>query len=251
MERDEYARMYALEDHYWWFVGRRRLALGLVDRYAASVPQRRILDFGCGTGVVLGQLESTSGIAVGLDASSEALRFCRQRGLHRLVLGDGMVLPIRSGSVDAVVGLDVFEHLLDDQAAFGEVHRILTPGGVLVLSVPAFRSLWGPHDIALKHFRRYRRPEAEAKLRASGFEIVHSSYAVFYLFPLVLLSRVIEKLRPGPPHASLPRVPEWLNRWLISLQTGEGRKIISGGRFAWGSSVIIVARRSSQQGLTD
>ena len=86
--------------------------------------------------------------------SELALAYCAQRGLDHLVQGDGAKMPIASGSVDAIIGLDIFEHIEDDVAAFREAYRILRPGGALVLSVPAFKSLWGPHDVALMHFRR-------------------------------------------------------------------------------------------------
>lgn len=231
--------MYELEDHYWWFVARRRLALALLT------PQKgaRVLDVGCGTGVVSREIQAF-GEPISLDFSDLALRYCQRRGLTACVKADGARLPLQDSTVDAVIGLDIFEHIEDDRAAFAEAFRSLKPGGQLVLSVPAFAFLWGPHDVALHHFRRYRLAEVRAKLEALGFIVETCSYSVFLLFPVVVLTRILEKLRRGPARASLPTVPPWLNRLLIKLQDVESGWIVrSRLTLPWGSSVIAVARK--------
>jgi SAM-dependent methyltransferase len=242
MQLEEYDRMFALEDRYWWFVGRRRVALRLL-RGSLSAPssRSRILDLGCGTGVIATELAQWAD-PVGLDMSEHALAHCRQRGVTALVQADGEALPLRDRSVQGVLALDIFEHIQGDRAAFAECYRVLKPGGVLVLSVPAYRYLWGPHDVALMHHRRYTKSEIRARLEEAGFRVERASYSVFFLFPIVLLIRLVEKLKPGPPRASLPKVPGWLNRALIALQEFEAA-CIAKLDLPWGSSVIAVARR--------
>ncbi len=233
--------MYTLEDHYWWFVGRRRLALDLLRKYILPSPSPTVLDLGCGTGVVLRELGKWSN-PIGLDMSDKALEYCRQRSLNRLVQADGEKLPLATDSVDAIIGLDIFEHIGDDRAAFSEACRVLQPGGLLVLSVPAFRSLWGPHDVALMHHRRYRRSEVRDRLVEAGFRVERASYSVFFLFPLVVIWRLFEKGKRGPAQASLVNVPNLGNRFLIALQNFEA-KLIQSIDLPWGSSVIAVARK--------
>lgn len=238
MNPAEYSRMFQLEDRYWWFVGRRRIALQLFDRFVSS---GKFLDLGCGTGVVLAELNKR-GEGYGLDMSPLALQFCRKRGLERLLRGDGTALPLRTDSFQAIVGLDVFEHIDDDRKAFSEAHRSLAPGGVLVLSVPAFQSLWGPHDVALMHFRRYRKAQLQEKLVQAGFKIERLSYSVFLLFPIVVLVRMFEKRKKGPAKASLVDLPHWANKLLIGIQSFESW-LISKVDLPWGSSLIAIARK--------
>ncbi|HLK14358.1 MAG TPA: class I SAM-dependent methyltransferase [Fimbriimonadaceae bacterium] len=241
MNPDEYRRMFELESHYWWFVARRRLAFRLLRMALPEVVRPRILDLGCGTGAFDVEL-SRYGDPVGADMSRLALDLAHSRGSFDLVQADGSALPFKAGTFDASIGLDVFEHIENDAAALAECSRVLRPGGVLVLTVPAFRTLWGPHDVALHHFRRYRRAEVRERLVAAGLHPIRLSYSVFFLFPLVLLVRLFEKRKRGPAEASLPIVPRWLNSSLIGLGDVEAA-LITRLALPWGSSVVAVARK--------
>jgi SAM-dependent methyltransferase len=174
------------------FVGRRRVALMLLKQHLGELAAKRpvVLDLGCGTGVVSRDLDMWA-TAVSLDMSPIALGYCKKRGLKRLMLGDGAHLPIQSESVDAVIALDIYEHIPDHVSAFKETYRALKPGGVLVMSVPAFNMLWGPHDVAVHHCRRYRRKEVANRLEEAGFSVERLTYSVFFLFPLVALVRLL------------------------------------------------------------
>jgi SAM-dependent methyltransferase len=238
MNADEYAKMRQAEDHYWWFVSRRRLALALLERFTAGP---RVLDVGSGTGALLSELQRTR-TAVGLDYSPLAVAFCRERGLDRLVVGDASRLPFRPDAFDAVVSLDTLEHVEDHEGAVAGIARTLRPGGVLVLNVPAFRWLWGPHDVALMHHRRYTKSEVRALLERHGLRVERLSYSVFLLFPIVVLIRAVDKFKRGPAKVSLPKVSGPTNRLLVKLQDMEARWIAAGS-LPWGSSVVAVARK--------
>lgn len=239
MQSDEYGKMRAAEDTYWWFVARRRLALMLVHQ--AMPDAKRLLDVGCGTGAVLSELRGL-GEAVGVDFSPLALEFANERGLRPLVLGDAQKLPFSEGAFDVVVSLDTVEHVPDDAAAVAGVFHALRPGGVFVMNVPAFAWLWGPHDVALMHCRRYTRGQVRRLLEAAGFKIERLSYSVFFLFPVVVFMRLVERLRQGPAQVRLPQVPAGLNRFLTKLMDIEA-SLMSFLPLPWGSSVVVVARK--------
>lgn len=241
MQTPEYARMRSVEDRYWWFVSRRRLALDLLKAYHAEA--RQVLDCGCGTGALMSELDEAGYEPHGLDFSEVAIDFCQQRGLPNLHHGDAQSMPYSPDGFDAVISLDTLEHIPDDTAAMAEISRILRPGGVLIANVPAYRWLWGPHDVALMHQRRYTRSLLLKRLREAGFTIEWASYGIFFLFPVVLAIRLRDKLRRGPAEVRLPPTSDGLNRFLVGLQEMEGslsRKI----PLPWGSSIAVVARKS-------
>ncbi|MEM7306015.1 MAG: class I SAM-dependent methyltransferase [Planctomycetota bacterium] len=194
MERGAYDEMRALEDHHWWFRGKRRMLKPLISA-AVERGDVTLLDVGCGTGANLNHVESTfpAVSTLGLDFDDGALHYCRGRRIGAgLLRGDGTRLPVRDGSLDCITALDIIEHFDDDEALIAELHRALRPGGELVASVPAYPWLWSPHDDFLHHKRRYRTGELQRKLAAAGFEIVGSHGFNFLLLPPIALVRFLK-----------------------------------------------------------
>lgn len=242
MQTEEYARMRSLEDHYWWFVSRRELVDSLVRRLSLP-PHPVIVDVGCGTGATAAQLRQY-GTVIGVDISPIALSWSRQRGLHNLLLATAERLPFVHESVDVIIATDILEHLDDDVAVLKEFYRVLKRGGYVVITVPAYSILWSEHDLALMHRRRYVAGVLAQRCRSAGFEIVRLTYALFFLFPLALVMRLLKR-RPPPdkePEAQLPALPEWLNRLLIRFQRIE-TAMLTRLRFPWGVSVVAVLRK--------
>ncbi len=182
-----------LEGFYWWFVGRRHILRLLRRKVLNRPPGLPALDVGCGTGRILSDLQE-EGRAVGLDLLEEALRMARERGCRMLVCGDAHRLPFRENSFGLVTALDVLEHLDDDLGALKEMHRVLAPGGYLLLTVPALKILWSEHDEALEHRRRYSPSELRRKVVGAGFEVSKLTYAITFLFPPILLFRLLQRL---------------------------------------------------------
>lgn len=242
MKAAEYERMYRYEDHYWWFVSRRELVVSLV-RQLSLPPHPVIVDVGCGTGATAAEMQKY-GMVLGIDISPLALAWSQERGLRNLLLAAAERLPISRGSVDVIIATDILEHLDDDVAVLKEFYRTLKPGGYVVVTVPAYSILWSEHDLALMHRRRYVARVLAQRSRAAGFEIVRLTYALFFLFPLALVMRLLKR-RPPPekePEAQLPPLPEWLNRLLIRFQRIE-TAMLKYVRFPWGVSVVAVLRK--------
>ncbi len=86
MEKEEYGRLFELEEHLWWFVGMGKISLTLLNRFLEDQSQRSILDAGCGTGGMVEHLR-TFGAVTGVDLSSQALDYGRHRHPGRLARG--------------------------------------------------------------------------------------------------------------------------------------------------------------------
>lgn len=246
MQPDEYRRMFALEDWYWWFVARRRAALRFARDWQPAPrggKSLRVLDAGCGTGAMLDLLARTPGYeTVGVDRSAAALSFTASRGHDRLAGGDLDALPFRDGYFDVILALDVIEHLDEDGPAVCELARVLRPGGVLVTTVPAYQFLWGPHDEALHHRRRYGGRQFRDLLEQGGLRVKWLTFLLMLLFPPAALARVLAKGRPGRGSALLPAAPRLVNRLLVGLQALE-TEIARVAPLPFGLSILVVAVR--------
>ncbi|HZO87015.1 MAG TPA: methyltransferase domain-containing protein [Chthonomonadaceae bacterium] len=244
MNDPEYERMYRLEDTYWWFVGRHRLVEALMRaRFGppGARPETTILDIGCGTGAMSKRL-TRWGRVVSADFSPLALQFSRRRGLRHLVGADAMRLPFASERFDALVAMDMLEHLPNDCAALCEFYRVLKLGGYVFATVPAYPRLWSEHDIALMHHRRYLRHQVAERFTAAGFRLKKLSHTMTALYPLVVMQRHLNARRPphDPPEAAMPLFPAPINAALTGLLTLENalaRRV----NFPFGVTILCVA----------
>ena len=174
------------EDSWWWGVGRRALIRSLWRRYGSPSHKPTILEIGCGTGAMLTELGHL-GAAYGLDVAPLAVRYCRERGIDSVCLGDAQALPYGDERFDLVVAIDVLEHLDDDAGALREILRVCRRGGTFIGTVPAFQFLWSGRDIQLHHRRRYTLGEIKAKITGAGFRVAKASYLNLPFFPVVFL----------------------------------------------------------------
>ena len=244
MEGFLYDKFYAIEETHWWFAGMRRTFRRLLTDALRAVPNARLLDVGCGTGIVLKEFGHLGKIC-GLDLAPEAVKYTKRRNPEGAVLqGNLLSLPVASGSVDAVLAFDVIEHIEDDGAAVKEIHRVLSANGVVVVNVPAFASLWGDKDEANHHHRRYNKRMLRNVLEAAGFRIERLTYTNTTLFPMIWCARQLERLRGARWNPEAEYHPSrWVNWTLLQLLYIEER-ILRRFDFPFGTSVTCVARRS-------
>lgn len=243
MNSEEYARMHALEDWYWWFVARREAAARFLLDHAPPERPLRILDAGCGTGGMLDHYKQWPDVEVtGVDFSPEALRFSHSRGHSRLTGGDLTLLPFKTASFDVVSALDVIEHVPDDRRAVAEIARVLRPGGILVATVPAYRFLWGPHDEALHHQRRYHGAEFRNLIREGGLHVEAQTFLLTALFPFAVAARLAVRKQQAGAEAKVPQVSPAVNRALIGMQNVE-LSIARRMPLPFGLSLLTVGRK--------
>jgi len=204
---------------------------------------RKILDAGCGTGAVMKYL-ARYGEATGFDFSAEALKFSHQRAHTRLAQASVLEIPFASQCFDLIVSFDVIcEMGVDDEQALLEFRRILKPGGLVMLRLPAYDWLRGKHDVATHIRHRFTRGEIGAKLKRNGFVPVRLSYANTFLFPIAFAKRLSERLFSSSQTGSdLTLDPGPLNGTLRSILSAEA-PLISAVGLPFGLTVVALARR--------
>lgn len=250
MDPAEYERMYNLEETYWWFQGRKHIVAEILGRLPlARRADVKVLDMGCGTGLMLEHLGKQYW-AVGLDFSALALLFTRRRGIHRLICADVGNLPVQSQTMDLVTALDLAEHVEHDDLLLEGIYRALKPGGYLILTAPAYPLLWSDHDEALHHFRRYTRKELQSKIRKAGFIVERfTGCIVFTLVPIVLF-RLFQKMknhRNSRPKTHLINLPQWAN-WLMFASVKMEGFFLRWVNIPVGVTLLAVARKPPSSG---
>lgn len=245
MEKDEYRKHFKLEETHWWFAGRRAIIEATIKGLNELATEGRVLDAGCGTGINLIAFEKL-GKTFGLDFEAEALRYCRRRGLKRLVQGDVQRLPFADGTFNLVFLLDVLSHktITSDEAVLQDVHRILRRGGFLLLFDSAFNFLWGRHDRALHIRKRYVIREITQKMDVAGFQVLKSTYFNFFLFFPIVLFRFVDKLWVGDdyPVSHLNKVNEGVNGLLFRIFQAEA-PLLRYIRLPFGCSLLCVGKK--------
>ncbi len=252
--------LFKAEEKHFWFRARNSAIAALVQQLAASFPPGyRVLEVGCGTGNVLRRLEGlcANGSVTGMDLFAEGLRFARQRASSRLVVGDVHRPPFAVG-FDLIGLFDVLEHLPDDAQVLGDLNRMLLPGRVLLVTVPAHPELWSYFDVAARHCRRYRLEELRQKLLGSGFEVEYISEFMTALLPLVWVKRRLSGWRRLPPTdtarhyrelaARELRMTPLVNGLMTWLLLRETNRIARRRRLPFGSSILALARKAHPTG---
>ena len=206
----------------------------------------RLLEVGCGTGVVLKAVQRRfpQMELAGADLSAEALRIAEARvtGARFLQL-DAQQMPFDT-EFDVVCAFDVLEHLDEDEGALAALAQATRSGGGLLVTVPQYRWLWSAADDFGAHRRRYTKAEIEDKIVRAGFTLVRSTAWVCTLLPVVALSRFRDRGAGErfDPRREL-RLPSAINRSLEFVLDAERVAIQRGLTLPFGTSRLVVARK--------
>jgi SAM-dependent methyltransferase len=243
MEQNIYRAMMTAEDDHWWFVGRRAIVRRVLSRL--PIPGcARVLDVGCGTGGNLSLL-SEYGDVVGIEPEDLARRFAQDRRIGTVYKG-GLPsdLPSNLGAFDVAVMLDVLEHLDDDLAGLRSVAKLLRPEGRIVITVPAFPILWGPHDEDHHHRRRYRHAMLARRMKDAGLHAERITHFNTWLFPLVCMVRLIHRLFPSRKKAERLGIPPAPINRILAWVLGSERFFLGKVTLPFGVSLLAVARKA-------
>jgi 2-polyprenyl-3-methyl-5-hydroxy-6-metoxy-1,4-benzoquinol methylase len=228
-----------LHEQHWWWRARERLVLGELDRLRPDGGWRRALDVGCGDGLFFGQLRRYADTVEGVEPDERLVsEFRRADGSIHLRNFDATFNP--GCRYDLVVFLDVLEHMEDPETAVRHASSLVEDGGVVVVTVPAFRHLWTTHDTLNHHVTRYTKGEL-VELLSVGFAVEKARYFFRWVHAAKIVQRGMEALRrPEPSAPSVP--PRLLNQVLYGLSRAE-ETLIGRMPLAVGSSLLAVARK--------
>ena len=245
MSPTEIETMRAVEDDLWWYRG---LRAHVVEAIQPVNPEFELLDAGCGSGGMLARVRQQFPQAslTGMDFVERALELTNERNVGaRLMQGSADHLPFADAAFDVVLSLDVIVlRGIDDRAAAREMHRVLRPGGKLILNVAAFDFLRGSHDVATQMARRYTRARIAKLLLDAGFKVESLSYWNMSLMPAVALVRWVSRAKAEQADVRSDLAPMWppLNRALAAIARAE---LTASRHFPlpFGTSVFAVATR--------
>jgi SAM-dependent methyltransferase len=229
-----YRHLYA---HHWWWRAREEFVVEQLHRLRPPQGWRRILDVGCGDGLLFPRLREF-GEVEGVEPDPAMLGDAsRDRSpIH--------VQPFESFSPERryslILMLDVLEHVIGPEAFLRHGLELLERGGTLVLTVPAFPLLWTNHDLVNRHLRRYTKRSFAALAEQAGLRVDRARYFFFWLFFAKLAVRWFERAtHPAPVPPEVP--PARINRAAYLASRLEQRLL---GRLPLplGSSLLVVGR---------
>jgi len=225
---------------------RAKLALALLQRMDV-LPPARVLEAGCGWGVNLEALERAGYRATGLDISRRALGRL-DRPERQLIEADlTQPLPADLEPYDAVLALDVIEHLDDDRAAVSRLAQLARPGGVVVVSVPALPELFSEFDAVQGHRRRYLPETLQQAFSGSGLRIERLLWWGSWMVPLLRRQRRQRRAAPGESpsdtYRRYLRLPPWPAPLALRLAFALDAKRTLGQNTQTGTSLFALSRR--------
>jgi SAM-dependent methyltransferase len=234
--------MLEVDEHHWWYRGRRAVIRSELARLPLPRPAV-VLDAGCGSGRTMAELVHLGEVR-GLELDPEAAEVARDRGLGEVYTGRLEELPWAPDTFDLITCLDVLEHTPDDRATLETLREACKPGGWLLITVPAYQALWSLHDVANHHYRRYGRRSLHAAAVEAGWLVRRmSSFNTLLLAPAAVV-RLAQRRRARRLDSTytpeLKLGPGWLNGVLEGPMKLEARWISRGRTLPAGLSLLAV-----------
>jgi ubiquinone/menaquinone biosynthesis C-methylase UbiE len=249
MSDDLLSKFNKVESFHWWWEGRRELVKDFMNNL--SKKNGKLLDVGCGTGETMVYVKRNfkDWEVNGVDVSREAVNFAKKRGFTEVFLGKADRLPFKSNQFDAILLLDVIEHLDNSVSSILEMKRVLKPGGKILITCPALKIIWSKHDEGQGHVMRYERKEMRGLAEKTEMVLEKVKYFNFVLSLPIIVIRLLGKL-PGFSFlvsydngmnyemASIKPV-NGLLRWIFVSEVSLLKKIT----YPWGISIMAVLEK--------
>ena len=253
MQAPQFGLHAAIEEHHWWFLGRRRIIGELVRRIVPASRRELIVDVGCGTGGNLAAFTQDYS-CLGIDPSSEAIRLARSRFPNAQFICGAITDALHDVRTRASLLLltDVLEHVPDDFLLLSTLLEQLKPGTCILITVPANMALWTEHDVSFSHYRRYDLQRLQRVWLGLPVTPLLVSYYNARLYPIVWAIRAVNRVRgraSGIDGSDFHTPPRPLNDLLQRIFASETRTLVDcleGRRpngFSRGVSLIAIVRR--------
>lgn len=241
-----------IEEESFWFNHRNRIIISGVKNYP---PLGMIFDIGGGNGFVARGLIDAGFECAVVEPGQSGARKAAERGIENVFCGTFEAVGFENGSVPAVGLFDVIEHIEDDREFLGKIQKLLTPGGRVYATVPAYNMLWSNEDVAAGHFRRYTIGSISRVFNEAGFEIEYITYFFRFLPPAIFLLRSLPSFLFGDKKkvsAETGNKSQYVRRGfserlLNKLLDHELRSVELKKRINFGGSCFIAARSVKDQ----
>jgi len=244
---DGHDACFAIENDSFWYAHRNACITAALRQQSIRGP---VLDIGGGNGAVSQALERAGIETVLLEPGDAGARNARRRGLASVACATLEEAQIGRGSFAAAGLFDVIEHVEDDVRLLRDTRAVLSPGGSVCVTVPAFQWLWSDEDEVAGHYRRYTRTSLRAALEQAGFAIVYETYLFAALVPAVfamrslphrLLHRSTEAVARGAEQQHVPN--PWSRRVMDAALRPERHLVELGRSVPVGTSCLAIAVR--------
>lgn len=249
MREVDYEKLYILGDTHFWFVGRREIIKGFIDKLIIS-KENRILDVGCGTGNIIKLLENY-GVVYGIDLSKTALSFCKKQELNLICQGAVMNLPFKDAQFDLITCFDVLSHvsIIDDCLALKEILRVLKAEGHLLFMDVACNFMKSQHDEVFETRERYYKKKVKLMFKEAGLSLIKISYVNFFLFLPLFFVRIFKKLCNNSEidlQSDFRPVHPLINYLAIYILKIEAR-LLQRMNFPIGSTIICITKKCTEK----
>jgi SAM-dependent methyltransferase len=258
-----YEQLAKIDGSHWWVLYRRALAGGLLERLRIDgLKGAKALDLGCGTGGNTDYLRKFCADVTGVDKHAGALGYAKKNypGCD-FVRGDIREISslFKEGEFKLVTIFNVLYHewVPDEAEVIRKVLDILSPGGFLVMTEPAFNFLYRGHDRQAMTKKRYRLREFTRVLENAGFKVMVGTYfGMINFFPALILS-LCDRVRgtPGREGGNGEKIAElglpgkMMNSFLFGLMMAEGKAIQAGVKMPFGVTIMCVAQKPEREML--
>lgn len=235
---DQFSDAYppGIEQQY-WHVARNRI----LEKHLRAIPAKRVLDVGCGRGILLEYLIAKGMDAYGVDLSPVPVASSLEGRLFSGMAAESLAESFRA-SIDTLVLGDVIEHLPDPVGYLMGLLAAFTHVNAMIVTVPARQEVWSNYDEHYGHYRRYDLAQLRATLTSVEFNPVELGYLFRFLYPPALLMRTLGISRPVSLQA--PRRPFFHRIIAAGIQA----EYSLCPRWIPGTSALCVAVRSKKNG---